>query len=78
MKMKIKMEHETVIEFCDQLPNFTKFVFFVTTKGCIPLGVEFALRWQSNASESTCNANDSTYIPLRFSIKIRNIQGSVL
>ena len=49
-------------------------------KGYIPLGVVFALRWQLNPTQvkCTCNANESTYIPLGFSIKMRNIWGSVL
>ena len=46
------------------------------TIGYILLSVVFALRWQLNTTQVKCtfNANDSTYIPLGFSIKIRNIR----
>ena len=46
----------------------------------IPLGLFLVLRWQLSPTQvkCTCNANDSTYIPLGFSIKLRIIRGSVL
>ena len=48
-------------------------------KAYIPLGLFLALRWQLSPTQvkCTCNANDSTYIPLGFSIKLRIIRGSV-
>ena len=49
-------------------------------EGYIPLGAVFALRWQLNPTQvkCTCNANDSTYIPNRLLIKMKNIQGSIM